>query len=213
MTIVERGDFIPISPQAEAAEQSGKSSPGKPPVGVQTPIGSDPAIVTELIKSNEASVEELKRNIKTKSGPALFEFILEDIQELKRVLFNPQSTAVFMAAMDASAWINEKMNEWLGEINAADTLSQSVQNNITSEMGLELMDVADVIRPYPQVIDYLQSEQEEDFLEGLITYEGGQKTHDALTDYLSKYGMRCTGEIDITRTRWSETGDTDPHDS
>ncbi|MEI2394189.1 phosphoenolpyruvate synthase [Paenibacillus phytohabitans] len=204
MTIVERGDFIPISPQAEAAAQSGKSNPGKPPVGDQTPAGSDPAIVTELIKSNAASVEELKHNIKTKLGSALFEFILEDIQELKRVLFDPQSTAVFMAAMDASAWINEKMNEWLGEINAADTLSQSVQNNITSEMGLELMDVADVIRPYPQVIDYLQSTQEEDFLDGLIKIEGGQETYDALNNYLSKYGMRCTGEIDITRTRWSE---------
>ncbi|MEK3699868.1 phosphoenolpyruvate synthase [Paenibacillus sp. FSL R10-2199] len=204
MTIVERGDFIPISPQAEAAAQSGKSNPGKPPVGDQTPAGSDPAIVTELIKSNAASVDELKHNIKTKSGSALFEFILEDIQELKRVLFDPQSTAVFMAAMDSSAWINEKMNEWLGEINAADTLSQSVQNNITSEMGLELMDVADVIRPYPQVIDYLQQVQEEDFLDGLIKIEGGQETYDALNNYLSKYGMRCTGEIDITRTRWSE---------
>lgn len=204
MTIVERGDFIQISPQVEAAAQSGKSNPGKLPAGDQTPAGSDPAIVAELIKSNEASVEELKHNIKTKSGSALFEFILEDIEELKRVLFNPQSTAVFMAAMDASAWINEKMNEWLGEINAADTLSQSVQNNITSEMGLELMDVADKIRPYPQVIDYLQSTQEEDFLEGLNSLQGGQETYDALNNYLSKYGMRCTGEIDITRTRWSE---------
>ena len=38
------------------------------------------------------------------------------------------------------------MEQWLGEKNAADTLSQSVQNNITSEMGLALMEVADVIR-------------------------------------------------------------------
>lgn len=204
MTIVERGDFIQISPHAEAVAQSGKSNPDKPPADDPTPAGSDPAIVTELIKSNEASVEELKHNIRTKSGSALFDFILEDIQELKRVLFNPQSTAVFMAAMNASAWINEKMNEWLGEINAADTLSQSVQNNITSEMGLELMDVADVIRAFPQVIEYLQQVQEEDFLDGLIKLEGGQETYDALNNYLSKYGMRCTGEIDITRTRWSE---------
>ena len=27
---------------------------------------------------------------------------------------------------------------------------------------------------------------------------------DAIKAYLDKYGMRCTGEIDITRTRWSE---------
>ncbi|AIQ58697.1 phosphoenolpyruvate synthase [Paenibacillus borealis] len=203
MTIVERGDFIPLSPEVESAAGPGKSS-GKLPAVDLVPIGSDPTIVTKLIKSNEASVEELKYNIRTKSGSDLFDFIREDIQELKKVLFDPQSTAVFMAAMDASAWINDHINEWLGEINAADTLSQSVQNNITSEMGLALMDVADVIRPYPQVIDYLQSVQEDNFMDGLITLEGGQETRDALTDYLSTYGMRCTGEIDITRTRWSE---------
>ncbi|WP_315823511.1 hypothetical protein [Paraflavitalea speifideaquila] len=48
------------------------------------------------------------------------------------------------------------MNEWLGEKNPADTLAQSVPNNITSEMGLALLDVADKIRPYPEVILYLQ---------------------------------------------------------
>jgi pyruvate,water dikinase len=73
---------------------------------------------------------------------------VNDIQQLRKVLFNPQSLAVIMAAMDASAWINVKMNEWLGEKNAADTLSQSVPNHITSEMGLALLDIADAIRPY-----------------------------------------------------------------
>ena len=58
------------------------------------------------------------------------------------------------------------MMEWLGEKNAADTLSQSVPNNITSEMGLALLDVADVIRPYPEVIDYLQHVKDDDFLDG-----------------------------------------------
>ena len=47
------------------------------------------------------------------------------------------------------------MMDWLGEKNVADTLSQSVPNNITSEMGLELLDVADVIRPHPEVIRLL----------------------------------------------------------
>ncbi|HET9227149.1 MAG TPA: PEP-utilizing enzyme, partial [Thermoanaerobaculia bacterium] len=28
--------------------------------------------------------------------------------------------------------------------------------------------------------------------------------HDAIRAYLDKYGMRCVGEIDVTRTRWSE---------
>ncbi|HMC99255.1 MAG TPA: PEP-utilizing enzyme, partial [Ferruginibacter sp.] len=109
-----------------------------------------------------------------------------------------------MAAMDASSWINEKMKEWLGEKNAADTLSQSVPNNITSEMGLALLDVADVIRPYPEVIQYLQHVKDDNFLDELVKFDGGQETQNAIYAYLSKYGMRCAGEIDITKTRWSE---------
>ena len=58
------------------------------------------------------------------------------------------------------------MKEWLGEENAADALSQSVPNNITSEMGLELLDVADVIRPYPEVVEYLQHVKDDDFMDG-----------------------------------------------
>ncbi|WP_342549791.1 phosphoenolpyruvate synthase [Paenibacillus sp. FSL P2-0089] len=205
LTIIEREDFIPMLPAPEPASGSAASKPGTHALQEQASLKSDPAIVTELIKNNEASVAELKQAIQGKYGAALFDFIREDMKELKRLLFNPRSTAVFMAAMDASAWLNEHLKEWLGEINAADTLSQSVDNNITSAMGLALLDVADVIRPFPQVIDYLQQHvQDGDFLAGLCTLEGGQAAHAALTGYLDKYGMRCTGEIDITRTRWSE---------
>lgn len=109
-----------------------------------------------------------------------------------------------MSAINASLWINEKMNKWLGEKNAADTLSQSVPNNITSEMGLELMDVADVIRPYPEIVDFLQNAKDDNFLEEVIKFHGGKETRDAILAYLRKFGMRCSGEIDITRTRFSE---------
>ncbi|MFB4320803.1 PEP-utilizing enzyme, partial [Priestia sp. BR_2] len=54
------------------------------------------------------------------------------------------------------------------------------------------------------VIDYLQQVKHDDFLDELVTFDGGREARDAIRDFLSKYGMRCAGEIDITRTRWSE---------
>lgn len=204
MTIVAREDFIKSSPDVKNVPTPSKNNKGLSPADPQAQIEIDPAIVTDLIKISQISIEELQRDIQMKSGAELFDFILEDLQELKKILFNQQSTKVFMSAMNASSWINEKMYEWLGEKNAADTLSQSVPNNITSEMGLALMDLADVIRPYPEVIEYLQHVQDDNFLDGLLKFDGGQETRDAIYDYLSKYGMRCTGEIDISRTRWSE---------
>ncbi|MDA1800622.1 phosphoenolpyruvate synthase [Bacillus cereus group sp. BY6-1LC] len=200
-TVVERDNFITLLPDDEKQKSVGKSVP---PVSTQPEIENDPAIVTELIQNSEASLEELKENMQLKSGVDVLDFILEDIQQLKKVLFNPQSIAVIMAGMNASTWINEKMEQWLGEKNAADTLSQSVQNNITSEMGLALMEVADVIRPYEEVIAYLQHVENDSFLDELVQFKGGEKAREAIHAFLNKYGMRCSGEIDITKTRWSE---------
>ena len=195
-TILERDDFIPSLPD---------EGPGGPPAGdAPAPIETDPAIVTELIGRSQASIAALKRDIRTKSGPALLDFILADIQELKRILFDPQSHQVFMGAMEATWWLNEQLEAWLGEKNAADTLTQSVPHNVTSEMGLALLDVADVIRPHPDVVAFLQHVEDEDFLDELAELAGGREARDAIQDYLDKYGMRCVGEIDITRPRWSE---------
>ncbi|GFZ31096.1 phosphoenolpyruvate synthase [Clostridium zeae] len=204
MTIIERGDFIKSLPEDKENKSSGKSNKGMASAGTESKVENGPTIVSDLINKSQTSIEELKQNIQRKSGTDLFDFIFEDIKELKKILFDPQSSAVFMAAINASVWVNEKMNEWLGEKNVADTLSQSVPNNITSEMGLELMDVADVIRPYPELIDYLEHVKDDNFLEKIVKFDGGQKTQNAIYNYLKKYGMRCGGEIDITKTRWSE---------
>jgi rifampicin phosphotransferase len=195
-TILERGDFIPILPD--------EGPGGEPAGGAQAPIETDPAIVAELIERSQASIAALKRDIRTKSGSALLEFILADIQELKRILFDPQSLQVITAAMEATWWLNEQLQAWLGEKNAADMLTQSVPHNVTSEMGLALLDVADVIRPHPDVVASLQHVENEDFLDELARLAGGREARDAIRAYLDRYGMRCVGEIDITRPRWSE---------
>ena len=195
-TILERDGFIPSLPD----EGPGEPVPGVAPATIET----DPALVTELIGRSEASIAALKRDIRTKSGPELLDFILADIQELRRILFDPQSLQVIMAAMQTTWWLNERLQDWLGEKNAADTLTQSVPHNITSEMGLALLDVADVIRPHPDVVAFLQHVEDESFLDELPALAGGREARDAIGAYLDKYGMRCVGEIDITKPRWSE---------
>jgi pyruvate,water dikinase len=204
MTILEREDFIQSLPHDKPEQSSANVNKGKSSADFQTLKDYDPAIVSELIDRSQKSIGELKQNIQTQSGPDLFDFILGDKGQLRESVSDPQSFGVIMTAMNASAWINEKMEEWLGEKNAADTLSQSVPNNITSEMGLALLDVADVIRPFPEVVEYLQHVKEGNFLDELVKFDGGRAARDAIVDYLEKYGMRCAGEIDITKTRWIE---------
>ncbi|PGZ89880.1 MULTISPECIES: phosphoenolpyruvate synthase [unclassified Bacillus (in: firmicutes)] len=204
LKVVGQEDFIESSSPVNQAPTPTRTDQAQSSSSFKALIENDPTIVSDLIKKNETSIEELKQTIQMKSGSDLMDFILEDLQKLRELLFDPRSSAVFMSAMNATEWINEKVNEWLHEKNVGDIITQSVPNNITSEMGLALMDVADVIRPYPEVVDYLQHIEDDNFLDELIKFEGGQETKDAIDEYLRKYGMRCTGEIDLTRTRWSE---------
>ncbi|GAA0920515.1 rifamycin-inactivating phosphotransferase [Streptomyces thermoalcalitolerans] len=195
-TLLDRGDVVPSRPD---------TNPGTPPANsAPTPIETDPAIVTELIERSQASIAALERDIRTKTGPELFDFLLEAFKEHKRVLSDPLNHQAIMAGMEATWWLNDKLQQWLGEKNAADTLTLSAPGNITSQMGLALLDVADAIRPHPEVVAFLQDVKDEDFLQKLAELPGGAEARDAIEAYLDRYGMRCVGEIDITRPRWRE---------
>ncbi len=194
-TVIER-DFIRLVPD------QGKG--GATAAGAPAPIATDPTIVTGLIARSETSVATLTREIREKSGVALLDFILEDLQELKRIMFDAQSQQAVMAGIEATWWLNDRLQTWLGEKNAADVLTQSVPNNVTSEMGLALLAVADVIRPHPEVVAFLRRVEGDDFVNELGSLAGGPASRDALQAYLDAYGMRCVGEIDVTRPRWSE---------
>jgi pyruvate,water dikinase len=196
-TVIDRGDFIPPAPN----EAPAWTPPGG---GAPTAIETDAAIPAALIARTQASLAALKHDIRQHSGPALLDFILADIQELRRIQQDPQSMQVIMAGMEATWWLNDQLHAWLGEKNAADTLTQSVPHNVTSEMGLALLDVADAIRPHAAVVSFLQQVGNENFRDELPSLPGGREARDAIQRWLDTYGMRGPGEIDITRPRWSE---------
>jgi phosphoenolpyruvate synthase/pyruvate phosphate dikinase len=199
-TLVDRGDFIrPLPDDGPAWTAPGAGA---------APVEIDPAIPAELIARSEASIAALKRDIQTKSGVELLDFILADLQARKEGSFGPRGLQVIMTAMQATWWLNDHLQTWLGEKNPADTLTQSVPHNVTSEMGLSLLEVADVIRPHPEVVAFLQQAEDDGFLDELPKLAGGPQARAAIQAYLDKYGMRGTGEIDITRPRWSESPST-----
>jgi rifampicin phosphotransferase len=195
-TVLDRGDFIPSTLTSDGG-------PARLTTGGES-IETDPAVVTELIARSEASIAALRRDIATVTGPALFDVLLEAFQEHKRVLGDPLNMKAIMAGIEATWWLNDRLHEWLGEKNAADTLTLSAPGNITSEMGLALLDVADVVRPHPEVVAFLHGVEDDDFLDELPKLPGGAEARAAIEAYLDRYGMRCVGEIDITRPRWSE---------
>jgi pyruvate,water dikinase len=195
-SVLSRGEFR-VVPTGDA--------PPAPPRGVgPAEIENDPAIVAELVEQSRASIDALLRNISGRSGTELLDFILADFDELRRALSDPRSSRAVAAGMGALQWLNDNLETWLGEKGASDTLMQSVPGNVTSEMGRALLDVADAIRGHPEAVDVLERARDDRFLDELADVPGGTESRAAIRDFLEQYGIRCVGEIDITRPRWTE---------
>src|SRR5262249_34058406 len=73
-SVLARDDFVrPLPNEAPAV-----APPGAAPAA---PMETDPAIVTELVERSQASIAATRREIATKSGSALLDFIVADIRE------------------------------------------------------------------------------------------------------------------------------------
>jgi phosphoenolpyruvate synthase/pyruvate phosphate dikinase len=199
-TVLTR-DLVPTLPDPPPR------APPSGPAGLAAqaaPLEADIAVVEGLMARDQASLAALRQEIGAHRGPALFDFLLEDIPTLKRQMADPEGFRALMAGIEATWWLNDQLGAWLGEKSPADALAQSAPHNITSEMGLALLDVADALRPHPAVLAALQQAEGDDTLDALPALPGGEAALAAIQGWLLRYGMRCPGEIDITRPRWAE---------
>ncbi|MCL2826000.1 MAG: phosphoenolpyruvate synthase [Eggerthellaceae bacterium] len=163
--------------------------------------------VPALMRENEATIKGLEEKFAALEGEELFEAADLELKHLIDIIGAPRGMACVWTGTYAVSWVNKKVAKWLGEKGVGDTLAQSVPNNIVGEMGLDLLDVADAVRSHPAVVDFLKTvkpEGSQAFFDALGQLEGGHDAAAALQGYLAKYGVRCPGEIDVTRARWLE---------
>lgn len=152
-------------------------------------------------------VEKIRDDLREKSGNAVFAYIHEEAKNFGNRMFekdNSMQYGLMVLCFHNYNWVKNHMKKWLGEENAIDDLTKSVPGNITTEMGLALMDLADTARKYPGLCAYLQNAKDDTLWSDLEALDGGQEFGRELQDFLKKFGMRCPGEIDITRERWIE---------
>jgi rifampicin phosphotransferase len=205
--VLKRKDYIKSLPRGKTTMGLSGGTTGQMVSGLFQAMKiyreNDAGLIQKIIAKNDALTQDVAQRINGKSGDGLFDFILKDMDEaFKTIVLD--NYGVGIVGFYASSWLSKKMKKWLDEKNITDVLSQSLSNNVTTEMGLELLDVADVVRQYPAVLEYFQHADDETFFEELEKLEGGRAVGDSIGKYLRKYGMRCPGEIDITRTRWAE---------
>lgn len=165
---------------------------------------NDPSILDEMVRRNEDSLQKLEQSLRNLAGDGVFAFIHEDKKELQARLFDATGFGAVLVCQYVASWLNKNIEKWLGEKNITNSLSKSVEHNVTSEMGLAICGVADVVRKYPEVCQYFAHAKDESFFADLSKLQGGKETEAAIKDFLQKYGIRCPGEIDITKPRFYE---------
>jgi pyruvate,water dikinase len=132
----------------------------------------DPNYMQNLIAKNDALAQDVEQRIDGKSGANLIDFILQDMDEMYKLLVL-DNYGVGIIQYYAYTWLKNNMKKWLGEPDVTDTLAQAATDNVTTDMGLALLDVADVVRQYPAVVDYFAHARDETFFEDLAKMEGG----------------------------------------
>lgn len=83
-------------------------------------------------------------------------------------------------------------------------LLRGLQGNVTTDMDLEVGDLADLARPHRALVDILTTRPPAEALAAAREVEGGPAFLAALDAFLARYGMRGGGEIDLGRTRWAD---------
>jgi rifampicin phosphotransferase len=104
----------------------------------------------------------------------------------------------------AMALVSILAKKWHVDGDDVHLLNKSLPGNVTSELGLQIGDLADCARQYPEVVRYLEMAEAETFFAGFNRVPGGSEFADKFEKFLNSYGMRCPGEIDVTNVRWRE---------
>ena len=168
-------------------------------------IRNDPSVAATLRNEQDASLQRLRAGLIGLSGEALFDRIEADLQQsMKTEVTDPRGMGMIYVGLYALHWVNKHVERWLGVKGAGDSLAQLIDDDVTSQMGRALARIAALVAARPAVREALPGLADDTFLDELSAVEGGGAVADALREFLERYGMRCPGEIDVTRTRWSE---------
>ncbi|SHK17146.1 phosphoenolpyruvate synthase [Desulforamulus aeronauticus] len=172
--------------------------------GIRLYRHNDPADIDCYIERMRDLVARLEERLEPLSGMAAIEAILEDQKQLSQIIYDASGFGMVLATQFIIQKIDDMGKALTGEEHISNRLSKSVEHNPTSEMGLALSEVADLARTYPAVVGYLEAAGEVFRMEDLRQVEGGGAVADAFEKFLRQYGMRATGEIDISKTRFRE---------
>jgi rifampicin phosphotransferase len=151
----------------------------------------------------DRSLVESRAAIEGARGADVIDEIRRDLRTFPmRMFFRVNLTQV--TAIFARDLVERLCRRWLGAVGDLAELGKSLPGNVTTEMGLAIGDLADLARDKPDLLAMLKSPPASFTLDALDAVPGGAEFRVAFGVFLDRYGMRGSGEVDLTRVRWGE---------
>lgn len=154
----------------------------------------------------EALLDEMQRRLATAPPGA------ERLKEVRRVLSEtfprvftrvPPSIAAGIVSQRLLMALVER-GILPGSRDDVSALERGLPGNVTTEMDLNVGDLADRVRFYPALAETIRTRPFGEALALAPTLEGGAAFADAWRAFSQRYGMRGPGEIDLSRPRYAE---------
>ena len=205
-TIVSRPDFLADSQLSDTSIVTSARKIVMPMVGKAWKIlrsGDLDDAITAVEKYTLERRIKIQQLLSTNHGADRIIVAQQQLSDLLLDLMNNVIPHVW-AGLVSSAMLKKAIIRRFGNEAQLNKLNKSLSHNVTSEMGLELGDLADMLRELPEVQEYLKKADDQTFYSGLDHVSGGETFRRAFEEFIDKYGMRCPGEIDITSPRWYE---------
>lgn len=109
-----------------------------------------------------------------------------------------------MAGIGSFVILGKLEKKWLGNNDYTNRIVKGLEGNLTTEMGLLTGDMADIIRKSPELVNLFEENNSDKIFEYVDNLPESEEFKRMFTSFINKYGMRCSGEIDIKNKRWKE---------
>lgn len=108
---------------------------------------------------------------------------------------------LIMIIMSSSTLLKRMLEKHADPADLA-AIQSGLEGNVTTEMDLEVGDLADIARENKAIMAAFEDEDTASLLPRIRQIPGSEYFLTALDEFLEKYGVRAPGEIDVARIRW-----------
>jgi pyruvate,water dikinase len=143
---------------------------------------------TETINNAKQGIEKLETIYKTAS-------FYNDFQVLLPLMAPAMLSIKALEALEG---------QLIGTRKYTDIIVKGLEGNITTEMGLQVGDLADIVRNSPDLIREFSSEDYITLNARINKLKGNEEFKKKFNTFMDIYDMRAAGEIDIAKDRWIE---------